>query len=144
MPRRTRCRKVEFFPDTTSFIPLNNKQEDLKEIVLSIEELEAMRLKDVEGLTQQECADRMEISRQTFQNIIDEARYKVAVALTKGLPITIKGGCFTSSYCEIKCNNCNRTYFIKYPQDRKSCPICSSLDVYCNNKDKKCKRWCQR
>ncbi len=43
---------------------------------MKVEELEAMRLKDIENLTQQECADLMGISRQTFQNIIDNARKK--------------------------------------------------------------------
>ena len=112
--------------------------------MLTLEELEAMRLKDIEGLTQEECADRMEISRQTFQNIIDSARKKVAVALTNGLTITITGGHFKTVYCEIECKSCNTTYTIQYPQDREICPICNSVDVYCNNKHRKCNRWCER
>ena len=144
MARPIKCRRVKFFPKDTYFMPIGKRRCEIEEITLKVEELEAMRLKDIEGLTQQQCADRMEISRQTFQNIIDKARYKVAVALTEGFPITIKGGYFTSSYCEIKCKNCNKTYSIKYPEDRKVCPVCNSLDVYCNNEHKKCNRWCQR
>ncbi|NLY76743.1 MAG: DUF134 domain-containing protein [Tissierellia bacterium] len=142
MARRTRCRKIEFFPDTSYFLPLG--KDDGVSIELTLEELEALRLKDIKGLTQQECADRMEVSRQTFQNIIDKARNKVAVALTEGLAITIKGGYFKSSYCEIKCKDCDSTYSIQYPEDRQTCPICNSLDVYCNNRHRKCNRWCER
>ncbi len=58
-------------------IPSNGHKYNIKEIVLKVEELEAMRLKDIKGLTQQECADDMGISRQTFQNIIDSGRKKI-------------------------------------------------------------------
>jgi len=143
MPRKVKCRKVEFSPDTTSFIPSNNRSDDVDNIVLTLEELEAMRLKDIEGLTQQECADRMEVSRQTFQNIIDSARKKVAVALTNGLSITIRGGYFKFPYCQIQCKNCHATYYVQYPHDREVCPMCNSSKVYCNNINK-CNRWCER
>lgn len=142
MARPTKCRKVEFFPDTTYFVPLG--KERLEEIALKVEELEAMRLKDIEGLSQQECADRMGVSRQTFQNIIDNARNKVAVALTEGLAISIKGGNFTSSNCEVKCKTCNKTYVIKYSRDRRECPSCNSNKIHCNNRNEECSRWCNR
>lgn len=143
MPRKTRCRRVEISPGTTSFVPLNKRMDNMDDMVLTLEELEAMRLKDIEGLTQQECAERMEISRQTFQNIIDSARKKVAVALINGLSITIKGGYFKFPYCEIECRSCHAIYSVQYPQDRKVCPICNSSRVYCNNMHK-CYRWCEK
>lgn len=144
MPRRTRCRIVGFFPSTTSFAPIDGKDKELKKIELKIEELEAMRLKDIIGLSQQDCADRMGISRQTFQNIIDSARHKVALALTEGLGIEIRGGDFTSDLCEVKCNSCNTIYKVKYLRDRFVCPVCNSNRVSCNNKNTKCDIWCQR
>lgn len=144
MPRPTKCRKVEFFPDITCFVPKDEKREELEPVVLKVEEMEAMRLKDIENLSQQECADRMGVSRQTFQNIIDSARYKVALALTTGLPIDIRGGNFTSAYCEVKCDSCHKTYIIEYPRDRIKCPNCNSQNIHCDNKSKKCNRWCNR
>jgi hypothetical protein len=59
--------------------------------------MEAIRLKDVENLEQQQCADRMQISRQTFQRILGAARNKIAVALLKGKAIRIEGGNFELS-----------------------------------------------
>lgn len=144
MPRRTRCRIVEFFPNSTSFVPIDKKNKEIRKIELKIEELEAMRLKDILGLSQQDCADKMGISRQTFQNIIDSARYKVAIALTEGLGIEIRGGDFTSDLCELKCNSCNTSYKVKYLKDRFTCPICNSHEVSCQNKNNRCGFWCKR
>lgn len=135
---------MEFFPSSTSFVPTDKKDGGWKKIKLKIEELEAMRLKDISGLSQQDCADKMGISRQTFQNIIDSARHKVAVALSEGIGIEIKGGDFTSIYCEVKCNACNATYRVKYSVDRSTCPICNSPKVNCQNKSNKCNFWCSR
>ena len=144
MARPIKCRKVEFFPGTTYFMPSGKEKQEVKEIKLKIEELEAMRLKDIEGLTQQECADEMEISRQTFQNIIDSGRKKVALALTEGLAINIKGGNFAFSFCEIKCKSCNKTYGINYIKDKNECPSCNSKKVVCKRKNKKCSGWCSK
>lgn len=144
MSRKRICRVVEFFPSSTSFVPTDKKDGEWKKIKLKIEELEAMRLKDISGLSQQDCADKMGISRQTFQNIIDSARHKVAVALSEGIGIEIKGGDFTSIYCEVKCNACNATYRVKYSVDRSTCPICNSPKVNCQNKSNKCNFWCSR
>ena len=71
---------------------MGKKKCELEELELKVEELEAMRLKDIEGLSQEECAQQMEISRQTFQNILDLAREKIAKALVEGKAIRIGGG----------------------------------------------------
>lgn len=91
MPRPIKCRRIEFFPDTESFIPSGNDNGPVEEYVLKLEELEAMRLKDIEELSQEDCAERMLVSRQTFQNILDLARKKTILALTKGAAIRIAG-----------------------------------------------------
>lgn len=142
MPRPTKCRRVEFFPDKTYFIPFGNKKCDVEEITLKIEELEAIRLKDIEKLTQEECSKRMHVSRQTFQNIIDDARKKIAVALTEGKAIKISGGHYTTNLCKFKCLNCGNVYDINYEQDRNTCPNCSSQEVVCNRKNEFCHKWC--
>lgn len=61
-------------------------------VVLTYAEVEALRLTDMEGLTQEEAADRMGVSRRTFWNDLKSAREKVATALVRGLPIRIEGG----------------------------------------------------
>jgi len=94
--------------------------DNMDDMVLTLEELEAMRLRDIEGLTQQECAERMEISRQTFQNIIDSARKKVAVALINGLSITIKVDIL--NFLIVKLNaEAAIQLFCSIPHDRKVC-----------------------
>lgn len=142
MPRPTKCRRVEFFPDKTYFTPFGKNKYDIEEIILKIEELEAIRLKDIEKLTQEECAKRMHVSRQTFQNIIDGARKKVAIALTEGKAIKISGGHYTTNLCKFKCLNCGNVYDINYEQDRNNCPTCNSQEVVCNKKNEFCHRWC--
>jgi len=67
-------------------------QEGPGAVVLTYAEVEALRLSDLEGLTQEEAADRMGVSRRTFWNDLKSARVKVATALVKGLPIRIEGG----------------------------------------------------
>ena len=61
-------------------------------VILTYPELESIRLVDLEGLTQEEAAERMGISRRTFWNDLKSARIKVATALVKGMPIRIEGG----------------------------------------------------
>lgn len=89
MPRPIKCRKVAHIPKYTKFNPNDDGNADV--IFLKFEELEAMRLKDIEHLSQEEAAVLMQVSRQTFQNIIDEARNKVAQALCNGKSIHIQG-----------------------------------------------------
>jgi Predicted DNA-binding proteins len=67
LPRPKIYRRVEFFPDSTYFVPMGVPSCKLEQIDIMMEELEAMRLKDIEGLNQEECAKRMNVSRQTFQ-----------------------------------------------------------------------------
>ncbi|SHH94603.1 DUF134 domain-containing protein [Clostridium grantii] len=143
MPRPTKARRVEFFPENTYFIPLGKAKINMKETVLKVEELEAMRLKDIEDLNQEKCAERMQVSRQTFQNIIDSARKKMAIALTEGNAISISGGNYRATFCKFKCFICGNTYEINYEQDKYLCPICGSHKVMCSKKAGFCKKWCK-
>ncbi|NLJ97867.1 MAG: DUF134 domain-containing protein [Tissierellia bacterium] len=147
MGRLIKSRKVEFFPYIRRFVPSGEKSVDsglhnVDEIFLKVEELESMRLKDIEGLTQQECADIMGISRQTFQSIIANGRKKVTMSLIEGKPINIGGGNYSFKFCRLRCKSCNRTYDIKYMKDKNICPSCNSPKIVCKNKSKKCMDWC--
>ncbi len=140
MARPIKCRRVEFFPENTYFMPLGKRKCEVEETILKVEELEAMRLKDLEGLKQEECAESMQVSRQTFQNIIDSARYKVALALIQGHAIHIRGGNYTSGLCQLKCLGCDEVYSVNYEKDRYICPSCGSNEIVCAKKNRFCHR----
>lgn len=144
MARPTKFRRVEFFPEDTYFVPMGKSKCKIEDVVLKIEELEAMRLKDIEDLNQDECAKKMKVSRQTFQNIIDSARKKVAIALTQGKAISISGGNYTPKHCKYRCLECNKDYEINYMQDKNACPNCGSPKVSCKKKIEVCNKWCEK
>lgn len=79
-------------PGVTYFKPAGIPMRFLEEVQLTLEETEAIRLKDIESLDQAGCAGRMNISRPTAQRIIESARKKIADALLNGKAIRIEGG----------------------------------------------------
>jgi predicted DNA-binding protein (UPF0251 family) len=94
MPRPPKCRRVEFLPNVTYFKPAGIPLRALEDVCLSVEEAEAVRLKDLEGLEQEQSAERMNISRPTFQRVLASARQKIADAILNGKAIRIEGGNF--------------------------------------------------
>ena len=94
MPRPTRCRRVRFQPGTTYFKPAGARLAHLKETILTVVELEAVRLKDVQGLDKTKAAKKMDISQPTFNRLVKSARKKIADALVHGKAIKIEGGNF--------------------------------------------------
>jgi predicted DNA-binding protein (UPF0251 family)/predicted Fe-Mo cluster-binding NifX family protein len=92
---------VAFIPPVKVFKPVGVSLSKLEEVVLKVEEFEAIRLKSHLNLEQEECAQMMQISRPTFQRIINEAYAKVADALSNGKGIRIEGGsyCLGNGYC---------------------------------------------
>ena len=133
---------MEFFPKDTYFVPWGKPKCEIDEIILKVEELEAMRLKDIEELNQEECAERMQVSRQTFQNIIDNARKTIAIALTEGKAIRISGGNYRATFCKFRCFNCGNGYELNHSLDKHICPNCGSNKVACSKKADFCKKWC--
>jgi predicted DNA-binding protein (UPF0251 family)/predicted Fe-Mo cluster-binding NifX family protein len=94
MPRPFKCRRVAFRPGVTYFKPAGIPLRELEEVTIPLEEAEALRLKDIEGLEQEQGAERMNISRPTFQRILASARKKIADAILNGKAIRIEGGNF--------------------------------------------------
>ena len=92
MPRPKKCRMVDSAPGVRLFKPQGIPARQLEEIYLSLEGYEALRLADLEGLRQDEAAERMKISRQTFGRILSEARKAVTETIVKGLVLRIEGG----------------------------------------------------
>ncbi len=92
MPRPFCRRRVSQRPVAAIFKPVGIPVRDLDEVVMSLDEFEAMRLADLEGLYQEQAAARMNVSRPTFGRIIDSARRKVAEVLVHGKALRIEGG----------------------------------------------------
>ena len=88
MPRPISRRRVTQLPGTHVLVTLR----EIEEIVLGLDELEALRLADLDGLYQEEAARRMRVSRATFGRVVALARHKVAKALVEGMAIRIQGG----------------------------------------------------
>lgn len=92
MPRPRRCRRVGHLPQCSYYKPRGIPLSMLQHVNLSVDELEAIRLADLEGLYQEDAAQRMNVSRQTFGRILEAAHKKIAEALVHGKALSIEGG----------------------------------------------------
>ncbi len=92
MPRPFCLRRVSFVPGTVYFKPAGVPLRELEEVVLTLDEVEALRLADLNGLYQEQAAEKMSISRPTFARIVEEARRKTAQALVQGKALRLEGG----------------------------------------------------
>lgn len=92
MARPKRCRRIADLPGVTVFEPAGVPARSLVEIVLTVDEFEALRLADYEGLYQKQAAERMGISRPTFGRIVEAARRKVAQGAGRGRCSEDRGG----------------------------------------------------
>lgn len=92
MPRPVNQRIVAKMPSVVYFKPRGVPLSCLEQVVLTVDELEAIRLAYFEGLYQTDAAKKMSVSRQTFGRIIDSANKKIADSLVNGKAIKIEGG----------------------------------------------------
>jgi predicted DNA-binding protein (UPF0251 family) len=104
----------------------------LKEVILTIDEFEALRLADLEALSHEEAAKKVKISRATFGRIIEKARRTVADALVNGKAILIEGSNYrTGNMVEFRCRNCNRSWqFPIITKQNKNCPRCKQKGLF--------------
>jgi predicted DNA-binding protein (UPF0251 family) len=92
VPRPFCRRRVAGQPEASVFKPIGVPLRDLQEVVMTLDEFEALRLADLEGLYQQQAAEQMGVSRPTFSRIVDAAHRKLADALVHGKALRIEGG----------------------------------------------------
>jgi uncharacterized protein len=92
MSRPRKGRKVCCLPQSNLYGPLNGANIGSEIITMTVEEYETIRLIDLEGLTQEECAERMKVARATVQKIYNDARIKLAESLVNGNILKIEGG----------------------------------------------------
>jgi predicted DNA-binding protein (UPF0251 family) len=131
MPRPKQCRRVCLSPDCTYFKPAGVPTSTLQEVVVAVDELEAMRWADVEGLYYEQAAEQMGVSRRTFGRIIDSARKKVAHALIQGMALRIEGGVIEmAEQRTFRCGDCEHEWQLPFGTGRpESCPRCQSKNL---------------
>ena len=98
-------------PGSRNFGPLDSGSNERKVVVMTVDEFEAIRLIDLEGLSQEECAKRMAVGRTTAQAIYNSARVKLAECLVKGMRLSISGGDYILSgneFCGNRCSHCHK------------------------------------
>lgn len=130
MPRPFKYRRVNYMPEVTYFKPAGIPMRALEEVLLSIEELEAIRLKDIEELEQEQAAGKMNVSRPTFQRVLASARKKIADALINGKSMNIKGGNFEVASRRFRCRH-GHEWNLRQPSTAmpELCPTCSTTEV---------------
>ena len=133
MSRPVKLRCVAQLPRVGSFRPVGVPMNALQVLNLSLDELESVRLKDLQGLEQEGCAQNMHVSRPTFHRILESARGKLADALINGKAIQIEGGNFGLPQSRFRCNNDGHEWNVPFEvlanRVPLSCPVCSSVNI---------------
>ncbi len=109
MPRPVKWRKICRLPESNKFGPLDLDAKEENCVRMTVDEFETIRLIDLEGLTQEECAKQMNVARTTVQGIYAEARKKIAQSLVNGKVLVIEGGEYRLCEgfvkdCRLKCH----------------------------------------
>jgi predicted DNA-binding protein (UPF0251 family) len=131
MPRPQAPRKIGVDPEITWFKPAGVRMIDLQEVVLTLDELEALRLADLEGLYQEQAAERMGISRPTLGRILTTAHKKVAEALIRGKAIRLEGGAIEKlPSVPMRCPGCQHEWRLPGGTPAHGpCPACGERKV---------------
>ncbi len=142
MARPKNCRRIAGFPASKYFKPRGIPLSDLEEVILTVDEFEAVRLADFDGLYQEAAAQRMGVSRPTFGRIIGSARHKVAEALVKGMALKIDGGAFEMpAMRNFQCQECLHSWGLPFGTGRpENCPACKGEKIHrmnCEDERKK-------
>lgn len=132
MVRPKHCRRVCSMPGSNYFKPRGIPLSMLKEVIINIDEFEAIKLADLDGLYQEQAAEKMGISRQTFGRIIESAHKKLAEVLVEGKALKIEGGEFEmATMRRFKCYACRHTWELPFGTGRpENCPSCKSADIH--------------
>jgi len=140
MPRgRPKClRRIYIEPNITYFKPRGIPISDLEIVVLTLEELEALRSVDLDDLQQEQAAQKMGISRRAFWEELQNARKKVVDALINGKAIEIKGGNYVlTEKRNFKCLDCQHEWEELFGTGRpKKCPHCNSANIHRHLEDR--------
>jgi predicted DNA-binding protein (UPF0251 family) len=111
---------------------------ELEEVILTLDEYEAIRLADLDGLYQEEAAKHMNVSRQTFGNIINSAHGKLAEAIINGKALKIYGGTYEMPATrKFQCSDCSHTFESPFGAGRPAeCPNCKKANIHRTEDDR--------
>lgn len=136
MSRPPKCRKIAFLPHIVYFKPAGIPARELEEVTLSLDEVEAVRLADLEGLYQEDAAAGMNVSRQTFANILTSAHRKIAETLIFGKALRIEGGTIELRNRQFICHECTNRWNIPLSAGLPSqCPRCKAANIHPSGKE---------
>ncbi|TCO74540.1 DUF134 domain-containing protein [Marinisporobacter balticus] len=132
MPRPKKWRRVASIPKTKVFGPFDDDKEQKDIVIMNVEEFESIRLMDLKGLDQSECAKKMAVARTTFQRIYKDAKRKMADVVVNGKVLKIEGGNYALNQCCIKCENCGFIWNKRYEEgnNQYKCPKCGYEDKH--------------
>jgi predicted DNA-binding protein (UPF0251 family) len=135
-------RSVGSVPRITLFKPAGVPARDLEQLPLAVDELEAIRLVDLDGLSHEQAAETMGVSRQTVGRVLERGRAKVAEALVGGKAILIGGGQYRVEARRMRCFACQWRWVAGIEgQPTMTCPCCGSTDVgLCWEVGERCER----
>ncbi len=129
MPRPKRNRIVYEPPIFTEFKPAGVFGRSLEKVLLSLDEFEAIRLADLIGMSHEEAALEMEISRSTFSRLIEKSRNKMAEFIIKGRWLSIQGGNIHFRKNIVQCSDCGDVFKINIDTPISECPECNSKNL---------------
>jgi predicted DNA-binding protein (UPF0251 family) len=131
MPRPRKPCWIGCSPGAVFFKPRGIPLWQLEEVVLPLDGFEALRLADFEGLSQEEGAERMKVSRATFGRIVESARRVVTEALLHGKALRIEGGEVVMVQRTFCCSDCGHTWGVPFGTGRPAgCPRCKSTNLH--------------
>ncbi len=129
MARRPRERLIQALPLASVFKPAGIPARHLEHVTLALDELEALRLVDLDGLSHEQAADSMGVSRQTVGRILEAGRRKVADALLNGKAVEIDGGPFRYAGRHGVCRACGHRWALDAAAEPAACPACGGADL---------------
>jgi predicted DNA-binding protein (UPF0251 family) len=129
MPRPPIERAVSGVPRITLFKPAGVPGRELEQLQLGVDELEAIRLVDLEGLSHEQAAEVMGVSRQTVGRVLERGRARVAEALVQGKAILIGGGQYRVEPRRMRCFACQARWSDADGEPATACPDCGAEDI---------------
>lgn len=132
----TRPRKNRFVwgnPVSNFFKPAGIRLSEIDHLALTFDEFEAVRLADREGLYQEEAAKIMNISRQTFGRVLQEAHRKIAECLVQGKALKIEGGNYVTAENIFNCRGCGNMWGRQPDRIPDKCPECENSNIQVAN-----------
>ncbi|MGL4912373.1 MAG: DUF134 domain-containing protein [Romboutsia sp.] len=118
------------------FTPQQTKSVETTEVELTLIEIEAIRLSDVECLNDKKVAKKMDLTQEEFKKLLNNARKKIGIALVDGISIKIidkeEVKEEITTLCKFRCSICGEIYTVNYLDSEIICPLCNSTKIMTN------------